>query len=192
MRNLLLLIIASIAFAGEAPVNPVIKSSLDTYETEVAKAYAEYLKTIAKVNEKTAKDMDTKLKAAMKKGDLETATAIKTAMDEVAKGKVRTNLEDKWRAEADQNPADLLTAPPAAGEIKVLSATFETTGEIFDITEKVQAKLSVVKKPFTLDAKVFGDPIPGTSKVLTIVYVLNGKKSSKTFNSWDVIDISKF
>lgn len=189
MRFFLLILIASVCFAGEA-TNPTIKSNMDAYEVEVSKAFAEYQKAVSKVNEKTLKDLDIKFKAAMKKGDLEAANALKVQMDSINKGTALADLEAKWKEKSD--PSDLLNAPPAAGEIKVLSATFESTGEIFDITEKVQAKLSVVKKPFTLDAKVFGDPIPGTSKVLTIIYVLNGKKNSKTFNSWDVIDINKF
>lgn len=118
MRYLLLLLIASITFAGEA-VNPVVKSSLDSYESDVAKAYADYLKAVAKVNEKTSKDLETKFKAAMKKGDLDTANAIKSTMDEVAKGKVRTDLEAKWNKELAAGPADLLgptTVDPLVGK----------------------------------------------------------------------------
>lgn len=189
MRYILLLIIASFTFAGDA-VNPVVKTSLDSYESEVSKAYADYLKAVAKVNEKTTKDMDVKLKAAMKKGDLDTANALKVAMDKVAKGKTLSDLENKWKLEAGRDPSDLLTAP---GAIQVISATFAANGETIDVTERVQAKFDQPnKKPFVLDAKVFGDPVPGFAKTLTIVYTINGKKSSKTFQSWDTIDQSKF
>lgn len=107
MRYLLLILFASIAFAGDA-VNPAVKSSLDSYESDVAKAYADYLKTVSKVNDKTTKDLDTKLKAAMKKGDLDLATAIKAQMEEISKGKTRTDLENKWNAELAKGPMDLL------------------------------------------------------------------------------------
>jgi hypothetical protein len=113
MRNLLLILLASVAFAGET-VNPALKPSLDTYETDVSKAYADYLKAINKVNDKVAKDLDAKLKGAMKKGDLDLATAIKSQMDEIAKGKTRTDLEAKWNAEMAKNPADLLGGPVVA------------------------------------------------------------------------------
>lgn len=99
MRYLILLIIASIAFAGEASVNPVIKSSLDTYEADAAKAYAEYLKAVTKVNEKAVKDLDVKFKAAMKKGDLDLANAIKKQVEQINAGETLADLEIKWKEE---------------------------------------------------------------------------------------------
>lgn len=112
MRHFLLLIIASLTFAGDVPVNPVIKSALDSYETDVAKAYAEYLKAVNKVNEKTVKDLDVKFKAAMKKGDLDLANAIKKQVEEINSGETLADLETKWKEELVKGlldgPADLL------------------------------------------------------------------------------------
>jgi hypothetical protein len=99
MRHLLLLIIASLAFAGEATVNPVIKSSLDTYESDAAKAYADYLKAVSKVNDKTVKDLDVKFKTAMKKGDLDLANAIKKQIEQITAGETLADLENKWKEE---------------------------------------------------------------------------------------------
>lgn len=188
MRIIILLLFVCSAFSGDAPVNPAIKPTMDAYETDAAKAYAEYLKATSKVAEKAIKDLDTKFKAAMKKGDLDTANAIKSQMDDINNGKSRADLENKWKQKIDA--ADLLTTP---GSIRVISATFSAAGQTVDVTEMVQEKFDADgKKPFVLDAKVFGDPVPGSSKTLTIVYSIDGKKKSANFQSWDTIDPSEF
>lgn len=180
MRYILLLLLVSMTFAAD-------KSTMDTYASEAAAAYAEYMKATSKVADKAVKDLDVKFKAAMKKGDLEAATAIKTQMADISSGKALAALETTWK---QKDATDLLNTP---GSIKVISATFMAQGETVDVTEKVQAKFdSPNKKPFVLDAKVFGDPIPGFAKTLTIVYTIDGKKNSKTFTSWETIDQSKF
>lgn len=43
---------------------------------------------------------------------------------------------------------------------------------------------------FQLNDKVFGDPLPGERKTLTIIYMIKGKKKSATFQSWDYVDPS--
>ena len=186
MKHLLLLLLAAVAFTGEAPVNPAIKSTMDAFEADAAKAYGEYLKATTKMADKAVKDLDVKFKAAMKKGDLTAATAIKMKMDEIDKGQTLANLETTWKAKREA--IDLLNVP---GSIRVISATHSANGQTFDITEMVQDKFDTDKKPFVLDSKVFGDPVPGSHKTLVIIYTIDGKKKSATFLGWATIDPSK-
>ncbi len=107
MRYLLLLLIASLAFAGDAPPNP-LKPTMDSYESAVTKAFSDYMKAVEKVNDKTLKDLDSKLKSAMRKGDLEYANAIKAQMTQISSGKVSTEIEKKLREEMSKDAAELL------------------------------------------------------------------------------------
>jgi hypothetical protein len=76
-----------------------IKPILATYETETGKAFNAYQEAVAKALDKATKDMDSKLKEAMKKGDLEGATAIKVKLDSISKGELLSQLEEKWKNE---------------------------------------------------------------------------------------------
>jgi hypothetical protein len=113
MRYFLLLILATLSFAGETALPP----NVDSYEQEASKAYATYLQATNKAAEKATKELDSKLKAAMKKGDLDLATALKTRMEDIAKGKTLTTLENAWKSEA----------PNLLGGPQKLEGTWEMT-----------------------------------------------------------------
>jgi hypothetical protein len=102
MRYFLLLLICSISFTAEV-INPVIKSTLDSYEAEAAKAYADYLKATSKAADKANSALDSKLKAAMKANNLDLATVIKKQMEDLSKGKTLANLEATWKEPASSD-----------------------------------------------------------------------------------------
>lgn len=111
MRWTILLILSlSVAFAADE-VPSAIKPALDSFEGDAAKAYILYQQAVAKAADKATKDMDAKLKVAIKSGNLEAANAIKAKMTELAKGETIAALETKWKAEAAADPSDLLKGP---------------------------------------------------------------------------------
>lgn len=99
MRIILLLLITTSLMTMETPVSPVVKSTLDTYEAEAMKAFLAYNAAMEKIADKANKDLDTKMKAAMKASNLELATTIKNKMEEITKGHVLSSLEIKWKEE---------------------------------------------------------------------------------------------
>lgn len=117
MRYLLLLLIATVAFAGDA-TNPVVKAAQDTYESDVSKAYADYIKAITKVNEKNLKDLDAKFKAAMKKGDLDLANAIKKQIEQINAGETLADLENKWKGDLGKSLLPGSNTDPIVGKWK--------------------------------------------------------------------------
>lgn len=99
LRGFTLLMLVLSLSAGEAPAVPApIKSTLEAYENDAERAYAAYQQAVAKAAEKAAKDMDAKLKAATKSGNLDLANAIKKEMDALTKGETFAALEKKWRS----------------------------------------------------------------------------------------------
>ena len=107
-----ILFILSLSFIFAADEVPsAIKPALDSFEGDAAKAYLVYQQAVAKAADKASKDMDAKLKAAIKSGNLELANAIKAKMTELAKGETLTALETKWKADAAADPTDLLKGP---------------------------------------------------------------------------------
>lgn len=109
MRYFLLALFVFSLTAGDAPPAPPspVKSVLDAYEADALKAFLAYKQAAAKAADKAAKDMDAKLKAATKAGNLDAANAIKAEMDKLNKGETLAAMEDKWK---DAGAADLLNA----------------------------------------------------------------------------------
>lgn len=104
MRNFIfLMMLSAFMFAAETP--SVIKPALDSFEGDAAKAYATYLQAVTKASDKATKEMEAKLKVAIKGGNLELANAIKKEIEALSKGDTINALETKWKAEIN---ADLL------------------------------------------------------------------------------------
>jgi len=111
MRWTILLILSlSVAFAADE-IPSAIKPALDSFEGDAAKAYLAYQQAVSKAADKATKDMETKLKAAIKSGNLDVANAIKAKMTELAKGDTLAALEAKWKEEMNADPSDLLKGP---------------------------------------------------------------------------------
>lgn len=101
LRGFSLLMLVLSLTAGEAPEVPaLIKPAADTYEADAMKAYVAYQQAIAKAADKAAKDMDAKLKVAVKSGNLELANSIKAYIDAMNDGTVLAELESKLKQQA--------------------------------------------------------------------------------------------
>lgn len=99
MIKTLIITIACISFiiAEDAKEIPSLKPILGTYEADSKKLWDAYQAGLAKASDKAKVAMDSKMKEAMKRGDLEGATAIKAKMDELTNGKILSDLEGKWQ-----------------------------------------------------------------------------------------------
>jgi len=187
MKSVLLLIALTILLcaAEEVKLPSSIQGIITKAEAAVAKNRAAY----DAANDKPLNDAEKALKAELEKlikaGKLDEAVRVKKLLESF-----RATIASRVDASATKgSEPDLLNVP---GSIRVISAIHMAQGQTFDITEMVQDKFDADKKPFILDSKVFGDPVPGSQKTLTIVYTIDGKKKSATFVGWDTIDPGKF
>lgn len=105
----LTLSILSCMVAGEASSKEIPKDVapvLTAYESEAKKAWDVYQAALQKAEDKAKKDLNAKMAPALKKGDLDTANAIRGYMDKVTSGDMVANLEKEWK-DNQKNP-DLL------------------------------------------------------------------------------------
>ena len=127
MKSVLMSVLALFAFtlpltAEDAPVPSPVKSTLDTFEADALKAFVLYKQATAKASEKASKEMEAKLKAATKSGNLDLANAIKAELEKLSKGDILTVLEEKWK---ESDGKDLLGSPLNKGKNQQMTGTFK-------------------------------------------------------------------
>ena len=93
MRYLILLLISFTLFAGDPPVPPPVVPVLKEYNDAIAKAKALYEATCAKAAEKAVAGMEAKNKEIVKKGDLDSAMAVKGLIEKVKSGELKQEAE---------------------------------------------------------------------------------------------------
>lgn len=104
----MLFLLASSIWAGE-PANEIPKDIvpvLAAYEADAKKAWDAYQAALQKAEEKAKKDFAAKMAPALKKGDLDTANAIKANLDRVVSGEAVAEYEVAWKA--NRKDPDLL------------------------------------------------------------------------------------
>lgn len=91
--------------AGDAPaeakLTPAATAALDALQHEIGKDYAAYHAAVQKASERAGKDLQKAMTDATRKGDLTTATAIRTLLDDLGAGKLQTRLETQVKADVD-------------------------------------------------------------------------------------------
>jgi hypothetical protein len=83
-------------------------------------------------------------------------------------------------------------APPApadTGNLKVIEARWGTLIRKADVTELLRKKLSGGRLEITASAELLGDPAPGSDKMLTITYELDGKRETAQFKQNEGISL---
>ena len=181
MRNILLLSIATLSFlvAGEATkeIPKDVAPVLTAYQLEAKKAWDIYQAALQKAEDKAKKDLTAKMAPALKKGDLDTANAIKIYMDKVTSGEFVTEKEVDWNAA--KNDKDLLGD---AKGLVIIEATWGVPGKTADVTEIIKKQVKDNKLTFVHDGEIhhglfaqIPDPANFTVKVVTIKYSFNGK-----------------
>lgn len=86
--------------AGEAikEIPKEIAPVLSAYESDAKKAWDVYQTALQKAEDKAKKDLTAKMAPALKKGDLDSANAIKVYLDKVTSGEVVAEYEADWNA----------------------------------------------------------------------------------------------
>lgn len=107
--------------AAEAKLPPAADATVQALQKEIGKNYAAYRVAVQKASERAAKDLQKAMSDATKKGDLDTATAVKAALDELNSGKLQERLEALERRDIDllgdaPPPEDALKAALAKGD----------------------------------------------------------------------------
>lgn len=183
MRWTILLILSlSVAFAADE-VPSAIKPALDSFETEATKAYLAYQQAVAKAADKASKDMEAKLKAATKSGNLEAANAIKAKMTELQSEKYLTALEQKAKLKASED----LLGNPTKTVVVIHSAKYGANDNFVDITNTIKSRFDVKKNRLDTVCDGFGvaDPAKDVVKTLTIEYSINGDKKTLSVKAVD-------
>lgn len=86
---------------AESKLPPAAATAVDALQREIGKNYAAYRSAVQKASERTAKDLQRAMSDATKKGDLDTATAVKAMLDELNAGKLQERLEALERRDID-------------------------------------------------------------------------------------------
>lgn len=166
--------------AGEAikEIPKDIAPVLAAYESDAKKAWDAYQAALQKAEDKAKKDLNAKMAPALKKGDLDTANAIKVYLDKVTSGSAVTEYEVAWNAA--NKDTDLLGDNTKG--LVILEATWGITGKTADVTEIIRKQVKDNKLIFTHDGEIhhgffaqIADPAFGSVKVVTIKYSFNGK-----------------
>lgn len=119
-RPLLLIALAAALAAAQEPAAPppAVAGAVDALQKEIGRGYAAYRSAVKKAEERAGKDLQKAMVEATRRGDLETATAIKAALDELNAGTLRESLEAKVRPDIDL----LGEAPPAEDALRATLA----------------------------------------------------------------------
>ena len=187
MRNFLfLMMLSAFMFAAETP--SVIKPALDSFEGDAAKAYVLYQQAVAKATDKAVKDMDAKLKAATKGGNLELANAIKKELEALTKGDTLATLETKWKAEAN---TDLLGVS-TKNIVVIVSAKFGAGSTFVDVTNVIKSRFDKKTNSLSTKSDGFGveDPVKDVRKSVVIEYTVNGTPKTLTVQDGESIKIN--
>lgn len=175
------------AVAKKTEADLLYEKAIAESTKEASKAYAAYLKVLDTAKSKVLKSLET-AKSDLndtKKGNLsiqDRAAAIAEIdkkIQEVNEGALGDVIiaQNKPQDEGDGGPP-----------IRILSAMFGAKNVNIDVTQNLKDILSTSNEKFQLNDKIFGDPLPGERKTLTIIYTTKGRKKSATFQSWDFID----
>ena len=106
---------------AEAKLPPAAAAAIDALQRESGKNYITYRTAVQKASDRTAKELQRAMSDATKKGDLDTATAVKAALDDLNAGKLQERLESVERRDVDilgeaAPPDDNLKALLAKGD----------------------------------------------------------------------------
>lgn len=102
----------------EPKLPPAAAAAVEALQRDIGKNYAAYHAAVEKASERAAKDLQRAVSDATKKGDLDTATAIKAVLDDLNAG----TLQERLKA-IESRDIDLLgEAPPPEDALKALLA----------------------------------------------------------------------
>lgn len=114
---------ATLLVAGDAEpkLPPAASAAVDALQRDIAKEYTSYRSAVQKASERTAKELQRAMTDATKKGDLDTATAVKAVLEELNAGKLQERLESVERRDIDllgaaAPPEDVLKAALGKGD----------------------------------------------------------------------------
>jgi len=107
--------------AAEPKLPPAATAAIDALQKEIGKNYVTYHAAVQKASDRAAKDLQKAMSDATKKGDLDTATAVKAALEELNTGKLQERLEALERRDVDllgdtAPPEDVLKAALGKGD----------------------------------------------------------------------------
>lgn len=159
---------------------------LTAYESDAKKAWDIYQAALQKAEDKAKKDLNAKMAPALKKGDLDTANAIKAQLDRVTSGDAVAEYEAAWNAA--KKDTDLL------GDVNglvILEATWGIANRTIDVKDFLQGKiknntLSIANEGSEITVR---DPAFGISKVLTVKYAYGGKVHTVNIREHEVLNI---
>lgn len=174
--------------AGEAikEIPKEIAPVLTAYESEAKKAWDMYQVALQKAEDKAKKDLTAKMAPALKKGDLDSANAIKMYLDKVASGEAVSEYEAAWNAA--KKDTDLLGD---AKGLVILEATWGVPGRTADVTEIIKKQVKDNKLTFVYMGSFAGvvDPVPFSRKNLYIKYNVGGVIETREFKENDMVKI---
>ena len=166
--------------AGEAAkeITKDIAPVLTAYESEAKKAWDAYQVALQKAEDRAKKDLGAKMAPALKKGDLDTANAIKSQIDKIVSGEAVAGYEVAWNSA--NKDMDLLGDNTKG--LVILEATWGIPGKTADVTEIIKKQVKDNKLTFVHDGEIhhgvfaqIADPAFGSVKVVSIKYSFNGK-----------------
>lgn len=177
-----LLTLASLAFAGEAPALPqAAQSALEKATAAVQANRAAYDKANAKAFEATEKALKAELERLTKAGKLEEAMAVKKAME---------GFREEIVAKVDKEAGEKKDLMGDGSGLVIISAIWGTKEKNVDVKDVLNGLIQDGKLSCVVDFKILGDPAPGEKlKTITIVYSLRGVTKTVTYNQWDTITI---
>lgn len=187
MRYLLItiLMIPTLLIAEEEKKTDLPESTLkavELHKTKCDKAEQEYLAAVEKSKEYLIRSLDREIKKATRRGTLEEALAIKALKEKTISESVATDfLGNKIRPPS-----------PKTG-LYIVSAKYGIEdGKWIDATEHIKTlvKNDSLNEEFSHLYKVVGDPAPGQSKVLDLVYSLDGKEYTVKQNANNRVKIN--
>jgi hypothetical protein len=191
MNKILFLTVSLLSFMGAAEtikeIPKEIAPVLTAYESEAKKAWDAYQVALKKAEDKAKKDLGAKMAPALKKGDLDTANAIKVYLDKVTSGEAVSEYEVAWNAA--KKDLDLLG--DGAKGLVILEATWGIPGKTADVTEiiKKQVKDNKLSLVYVGNFAGVADPVPFSRKNFYLKYSVGGTVKAAEFKENDVVNI---
>ena len=115
--------------------------------------------------------------------DVASEPSVRAALADVA-----ASHTNRWIREFARQKLQL-AAPVERGELVIESAYYGVEGRIVDVTRELASRVTGGRLTTRAGNELYGDPAPGVAKSLTVTYVWNGERRTRTVGEGETLTL---